>query len=218
MEDVAHDPEPMDYEVILEETSDRINSLKTAKGKNKRTLTQIAGVVHEASGEPLDIGLIFNIQLKKREKFTPDQLLMVHKIICAPQEDGGAATSEGKGRARKTSPEEAAWIRDIGARIGDRMDELNLGINDLSRLAGINKLYLSGMLSGVKGYRPSVIMYARLIETLNVSLDWLIFGVGQSKEPNVLAMAEMINDLPSRDRAIIKGVIRELKKAADKST
>jgi transcriptional regulator with XRE-family HTH domain len=210
-----HDTEPEKLE-LLEKVSAEISRRRTVKGSEHRQLTELARIVTRHSGTPVDIGLVWNIQLKTMGKFTFEEVQMVDAALTA-EFDSADPGPEGDGKAGKKrrrpmiSEGDARQLREIGERISQRLADLSLREAEAAKLIGMSRVYLVEITKGLKGHRPSVVTYSKISDVLGVSLDWLMNGRSSSTSAEAEAMAANIMALSKRDRGLLRSLIRAMK-------
>lgn len=112
-------------------------------------------------------------------------------------------------------------FNDIGKRLNERMDELNLKQVDICKLSGISKNAVSNYVNGNRV--PDTMSVYKLSKVLETSMEWILTGEGVksnrqaqcTSQPSPLTKEELdmitkYKKLDCEDREDIKGLI-ELK-------
>lgn len=98
---------------------------------------------------------------------------------------------------------------EIGRRIKELREQMNLTQENFCELANISVAYLSQLETGKR--HASLVLTARIAKLLNVSLDFLIYG-NSSIDIDRQELIDMINNASNRQLKIIKEVLLNLKK------
>ena len=97
----------------------------------------------------------------------------------------------------------------IGERIRKLREQNNWSRDIFSEKIGISNMYLCQIEKGQKN--GSLPLIVKICETLNVSLDFLIYG-NNSIDVNKQEIIELINNASNKQLKIIKEVLLNLKK------
>ncbi len=102
-------------------------------------------------------------------------------IIC--QKDGAFSVELVNGRILKDDKRRADRQK-MGARINSARKIRGFKQNQLARLLGISNVYLSEIERGVKS--PSWDVFVKIVEGLEVSSDYLLFGTGEAVRNDIM--------------------------------
>ena len=97
----------------------------------------------------------------------------------------------------------------IGERIRKLREQNNWSRDIFSEKIGISEIYLCQIEKGQKN--GSLPLIVKICETLNISLDFLIYG-DNSIDVNKQEVIELVNNASNRQLKIIKEVLLNLKK------
>lgn len=103
--------------------------------------------------------------------------------------------------------EKTEFKQEIGARIRDWRERLNLSREQFAMEANISVPFLCDIENGKKA--PSLYVFRKIAAALNVSADQLIFG--NSRRAVTVTISKMLDGLSADDLANIEKLLRVVK-------
>lgn len=94
-------------------------------------------------------------------------------------------------------------LLEIGKRVRERREELNLTQEILAEKMGVSNLMVSNLENGKKAIRPENLV--KLSNVLGISTDYILKGIRTNAE--ISDLSQRISKLSERGQYMVKGVI-----------